>query len=83
MFVFFPILFYCLDVSIVIHPRPSQSYKSRVDGEFLKENHIPCQCGEWCPSTFNSFELPSWMLYQDVKLLWDSGLGRGESGYLL
>jgi hypothetical protein len=40
-------------------------------------------CGEWCPSAFNSFELPSWMLYQDVQLLWDSGLGRGESGYLL
>jgi hypothetical protein len=40
-------------------------------------------CGEWCPSAFNSFELPSWMLYQDVPLLWDSGLGRGESGYSL
>jgi hypothetical protein len=38
-------------------------------------------CGEWCPSAFNSFELPSWMLYQDVRLLWDSGLGRGESSY--
>jgi hypothetical protein len=40
-------------------------------------------CGEWCPSAFNSFELPSWMLYQDVQLLWDSGLVRGESGYSL
>jgi hypothetical protein len=36
-------------------------------------------CGEWCPSAFNSFELSSWMLYQDVQLLWDSRLGRGES----
>jgi hypothetical protein len=42
----------------------------------------PC-CGEWCPSAFNSFELPSWMLYQDVQLPWDSGLVRGESGYSL
>jgi hypothetical protein len=41
------------------------------------------QCSERCPSAFNSFELPSWMLYQDVQLLWDSGLGRGESGYSL
>jgi hypothetical protein len=41
------------------------------------------RCSEWCPSAFNSFELPSWMLYQDVQLLWDSGLGRGESGYSL
>jgi hypothetical protein len=41
------------------------------------------QCGERCPSAFNSFELPSWMLYQDVQLLWDSGLVRGESSYLL
>jgi hypothetical protein len=32
------------------------------------------QCGKLCPSAFNSFELPSWMLYQDVQLLWDSGL---------
>jgi hypothetical protein len=40
-------------------------------------------CGERCPSAFNSFELPSWMLYQDVQLLWDSGLVRGESGYSL
>jgi hypothetical protein len=40
-------------------------------------------CGEWCPSAFNCFELPSWMLYQDVQLLWDSGLVRGESGYSL
>jgi hypothetical protein len=40
-------------------------------------------CGEWYPSAFNSFELPSWMLYQDVQLLWDSGLVRGESGYSL
>jgi hypothetical protein len=31
-------------------------------------------CGKWCPSAFNSLELPSWMLYQDVQLLWDSGL---------
>jgi hypothetical protein len=35
------------------------------------------------PSAFNRFELPSWMLYQDVQLLWDSGLVKGESGYLL
>jgi hypothetical protein len=41
------------------------------------------RCGEQCPSAFNRFELPSWMLYQDVQLLWDSGLGRGESGYSL
>jgi hypothetical protein len=41
------------------------------------------RCGERCPSAFNSFELPSWMLYQDVQLLWDSGLVRGESGYSL
>jgi hypothetical protein len=41
------------------------------------------RCGEQCPSAFNSFELPSWMLYQDVQLLWDSVLVRGESGYLL
>jgi hypothetical protein len=41
------------------------------------------RCGELCPSVFNSFELPSWMLYQDVQLLWDSGLVRGESGYSL
>jgi hypothetical protein len=41
------------------------------------------QCSEQCPSAFNSFELPSWMLYQDVQLLWDSGLVRGESSYLL
>jgi hypothetical protein len=40
-------------------------------------------CGERCPSAFNSFELPSWVLYQDVQLLWDSGLVRGESGYSL
>jgi hypothetical protein len=40
-------------------------------------------CGQRCPSAFNSFELPSWMLYQDVQLLWDSGLVRGESGYSL
>jgi hypothetical protein len=40
-------------------------------------------CGEQCPSAFNSFELPSWMLYQDIQLLWDSGLVRGESGYSL
>jgi hypothetical protein len=40
-------------------------------------------CGGQCPSAFNSFELPSWMLYQDVQLLWDPGLGRGESGYSL
>jgi hypothetical protein len=40
-------------------------------------------CGEQCPSAFNSFELPSWMLYQDIQLLLDSGLMRGESGYLL
>jgi hypothetical protein len=39
------------------------------------------RCGEWCPSAFNSFELPSWMLYQDIQLLWDSGLVRGESSY--
>jgi hypothetical protein len=39
--------------------------------------------GEWCPSAFNSFELHSWILYQDVQLLWDSGLVRGESGYSL
>jgi hypothetical protein len=32
------------------------------------------QCGERCPSAFNSFELPSWMLYQADQLLWDSGL---------
>jgi hypothetical protein len=38
---------------------------------------------QWCPSAFNSFKLPSWMLYQDVQLLWDSGLMRGESGYSL
>jgi hypothetical protein len=31
----------------------------------------------------NSFEIPSWMLYQDVQLLQDYGLGRGESGSLL
>jgi hypothetical protein len=41
----------------------------------------------WCsvqfPFTFESFELPSWMVYQAVQLLWDSGLGRGESGYSL
>jgi hypothetical protein len=41
------------------------------------------RCGEQCPSAFNSFELPSWMLYQDVQLLWDSGLSRGESSYSL
>jgi hypothetical protein len=41
------------------------------------------RCREWCPSAINSFELPSWMLYQDVQLLWDSGLVRGESGYSL
>jgi hypothetical protein len=41
------------------------------------------RCGERCPSAFNSFELPSWMLYQDVQLLWDSGLVRGKSGYSL
>jgi hypothetical protein len=41
------------------------------------------RCGERCPSAFNSFELPSWMLYQDVQLLWDSGLVEGESSYLL
>jgi hypothetical protein len=41
------------------------------------------RCGERYPSAFNSFELPSWMLYQDVQLLWDSGLVRGESGYSL
>jgi hypothetical protein len=41
------------------------------------------RCSERCPSAFNRFELPSWMLYQDVQLLWDSGLGRGESGYSL
>jgi hypothetical protein len=41
------------------------------------------RCGERFPSAFNSFELPSWMLYQDVQLLWDSGLVRGESGYSL
>jgi hypothetical protein len=41
------------------------------------------RCGEWCPSAFKSFELPSWMLYQAVQLLWDSGLLRGESGYSL
>jgi hypothetical protein len=45
-------------------------------------SHHVC-CGEWHPSAFNSFELPSWMLYQDVQLLWDSGLVRGESGYSL
>jgi hypothetical protein len=47
-----------------------------------REHQCAC-CGEWCPSAFNSFELPSWMLYQDVQLLWDSGLVRGESGYSL
>jgi hypothetical protein len=31
----------------------------------------------------NGVLLPSWMLYQDVQLLWDSGLVRGESGYSL
>jgi hypothetical protein len=46
-------------------------------------NILVCRCGERCPSAFNSFELPSWMLYQDVQLLWDSGLGRGESSYSL
>jgi hypothetical protein len=40
-------------------------------------------CGEWCPSAFKIFELPSWMLYQAVQLLQDSGLVRGESGYSL
>jgi hypothetical protein len=32
------------------------------------------RCSVRCPSAFNSFELPSWMLYQDVQLLQDSGL---------
>jgi hypothetical protein len=32
------------------------------------------RCSVRCPSAFNSFELPSWMLYQDVQLLRDSGL---------
>jgi hypothetical protein len=45
--------------------------------------HHFVRCGERCPSAFNSFELPSWMLYQDIQLLWDSGLVRGESGYSL
>jgi hypothetical protein len=45
--------------------------------------HRFVRCGERCPSAFNSFELPSCMLYQDVQLLWDSGLVRGESGYSL
>jgi hypothetical protein len=53
-------------------------------GKEDKEIDIPLHhCGERCPSAFNSFELPSWMLYQDVQLLWDSGLVRGESDYLL
>jgi hypothetical protein len=48
-----------------------------------KLNRRQACCSERCPSAFNSFELPSWMLYQDVQLLWDSGLVRGESGYSL
>jgi hypothetical protein len=44
---------------------------------------LECRCGVWCPSAFNSVELPSWMLYRDVQLLWDSRLVRGESGYSL
>jgi hypothetical protein len=44
------------------------------------EHYCVQQCGEQCTSAFESFELPSWMLYQAVQLLQDSGLGRGESG---
>jgi hypothetical protein len=51
--------------------------------EVAKSVAPPPWCGERCPSAFNSSEPPSWMLYQDVQLLWDSGLVRGESGYLL
>jgi hypothetical protein len=53
-----------------------------VIGELPEKFRIE-RCGERCPSAFNSFELPSWMLYQDIQLLWDSGLVRGESGYSL
>jgi hypothetical protein len=51
--------------------------------ELERKPSLKFHCGERCPSAFNSFELPSWMLYQDVQLLWDSGLVRGESSYSL
>jgi hypothetical protein len=46
---------------------------------YLKGGH----CGEQCPPAFKCSELPSWIIYQDIQLLWDSGLVRGESGYSL
>jgi hypothetical protein len=57
----------------------------RIENKENEGNGYPLStcCSEQCPSAFNSFELPSWMLYQDVQLLWDSGLVRGESGYSL
>jgi hypothetical protein len=39
--------------------------------------------GVLLPSIALKFGLPSWILYQDIQLLWDSGLVRGESGYSL
>jgi hypothetical protein len=54
----------------------------RPNGQPVQHSRV-WRCGERCPSAFNSFELPSWMLYQDVQLLWDSRLVRGESGYSL
>jgi hypothetical protein len=53
------------------------------DGHEAIKARSTARCGERCPSAFNSFELPSWVLYQDIQLLWDSGLVRGESGYSL
>jgi hypothetical protein len=53
------------------------------DKHGIHEDNWGGRCSERCPSAFNSFELPSWMLYQDVQLLWDSGLVRGESSYSL
>jgi hypothetical protein len=69
-------------------PTPSNKRRCKHLSVNFYRHFIPgfshhARCGERCPSAFNSFELPSWMLYQDVQLLWDSGLVRGESGYSL